>query len=76
MFKLISETCGPYPHSAQVKPETVIECEAIGIRERQSHEKVHCREDEDDGKCVKCGGLADVWLVSPDKWEMHSNKCI
>jgi hypothetical protein len=56
------------------KPETIVEGESLGTRERQSWERVHLREG-DSTICTKCGQHALIWYDSEERWEVHPFNC-
>lgn len=46
----------------------------IGLRERQSHEPVHLKDEMED-PCDACGKFGGVWLQAPSSHAIHAMKC-
>lgn len=52
------------------------EFDGQAIRQREDHEAVHYRAEDDNPVCARCGCFAEVWLDSEARWDIHPARCV
>jgi hypothetical protein len=65
-------------HSRGRKPETIVEGETVGLRDRLPHEQVHLRQGNMWTWCVMCKAVTGPnrpWMDNIDHWQDHPMRC-
>lgn len=81
-IKLLSHAIPHSPFNSTViiygrgKPETVVEGDCEGLRERKPGEPVHLVNNDSGYRiCTYCRKYAEVWMDSKDRWANHPARC-
>ena len=84
LIKLLSHARAPSQYNTATitfnagKPETVVEADCFGLRERQMNERVHYRDEEENERCSHCGAVTGgfaPWMSNQDRWLAHPRCC-